>query len=603
MEAPPATFPFPPAAAVATVPREEAGLAPPPALLLEEAPPKPVEQSDLFEIAEGNVISAGAVFVASIVLDALTALPTTITVDVPTSMRTTALVLSALVAAPPVDADFLFEQRGLACILLLLTAFYGLHNGGVNARIADALYTLLCGWAVLLIFGIAGPKPGERGHDAKGKRENVIALSAAFLGYAGARIVRSALYHPAEVTGFTASHDDIEAHGYGMADDLVASTLVFGGALCVCAAGIILLNHDAIYEHGCEPVATVIAQLSVLIFSAAFVVQVTCYARLDELEALFGDSACVGDIDVCENSFRARRLYTANSSPAALWACAVGLTIFAFPYDRRCRTRRDYFVHPEDPDEREAATGSGNVALAASAVAVLVVYSYADSLWPALELLLLFFSIPAAWYSSTWIACALHAAGMIVYTVGRLGSPFGFDLTFLTHWYVAATLLLTLALGVTTFVSWLLYASCWSSGRYIQWLENTTALLIVALVSIQLFLTIASLAIISGYDGSIMTTASWRSASLRWVTQHSLGFFFSAARVGGRFECHNGHIAKWLLRLVWFAVPILLSACWVFTLFASASFVPYGTTGDGTSIVIATLAALLPWGIAGVVMC
>ena len=124
----------------------------------------------------------------------------------------------------------------------------------------------------------------------------MIALSAAFLGYAGARIVRGALYHPGEVTSFSASYEDIEARGYAMADDLVASTLVFGGALCVCAAGIILLNHDAIYEHGCEPVATVIAQISVLIFSAAFVVQVACYARLDEMEALFGDSACTGDM-------------------------------------------------------------------------------------------------------------------------------------------------------------------------------------------------------------------------------------------------------------------------------------------------------------------
>ena len=174
---------------------------------------------------------------------------------------------------------------------------------------------------------------------------------------------------------------------------------------------------------------------------------------------------------------------------------------------------------------------------------------------------------------------------MLVYTVGRLGSPLGFDLTFLTHWFVAATLLITLVLAVTTFISWLLYSSCISTGRYIVWLENTTALLIVALVSIQLFLTIASLAIISGYDGSIMTTASWRSASLRWVTQHSLGFFFAAALVGGRFECHNGHIARWLLRLVWFAVPIALSACWAFTLFASGSFMPYGTPGGGPSIV------------------
>ena len=65
-------------------------------------------------------------------------------------------------------------------------------------------------------------------------------------------------------------------------------------------------------------------------------------------------------------------------------------------------------------------------------IAVLVVYSYADSFWPAVELLLLFVSIPVAWYSSTWIACVLHASGMLAYTIGRLGSPLGFDLTYLT---------------------------------------------------------------------------------------------------------------------------------------------------------------------------
>ena len=123
----------------------------------------------LLEIAEGNVVSACSVFVASVVLDALNALPSTIVVDVPTALRTTALVLIALVAAPPVDPNLLFEQRGIASVCLFVTAIVGLHQGGVNARIADALYSLLCGWAVLLIFGVSGPKPGERGYDAKGK--------------------------------------------------------------------------------------------------------------------------------------------------------------------------------------------------------------------------------------------------------------------------------------------------------------------------------------------------------------------------------------------------------------------------------------------------
>ena len=561
------------------------------------------EGEGLLEIAEGNVVSACSVFVASVVLDALNALPSTVAVDVPTSMRTTALVLIALVAAPPVDPNLLFEQRGVAGLCLLVAAFVGLHQGGVNARIADSLYSLLCGWAVLLIFGVSGPKPGERGFNAKGKRENVLALSAGFLGYSGARIVRSALYHAGEVTSFSATHDDISTRGFAMADDLVCCALAFGGTLCVCAAVIILINHDEIYEHGCAPIATPLAQLSILIFVSAFVVQIACYARIDELEALFGDSACVGDVQVCANSYRARRLYNANSSPAALWSASVGLTILAFPHERRCKTRRDFFLHPEDPEARASAWGSGNVALAGSVVALITVWVYTDAWWPALEITLLFLSIPVAWYSNTALACTLHAAGLLAYTAGRLGGSLGFDLTYLTHWFLAASLAITTVLAITTFVSWCLYSSCVSRGRYVVWLENLTALLIVALTSLQLFLVVASLAVISGYDGGHMDVVSWRSASLQFCTAHSLGFFFAAALIGGRFECQNGRIGRWTLQTVWFSVPIVIAALWLAVLFGTSSFVPYGTTGDMSSIIVATLAALAPWVCTGCVIC
>lgn len=553
-------------------------------------------------------MSAGAVFVASIVLDALTALPTTVVVDVPTSLRTTALVLATSVAAPPVAVGYIFRQRGFAAMLLLVVAFVGLHNGGVNARVADAVYSLLGGWVVLLIFGFSGPKETDSGYNFNGKRENVAVLAASFLGYSGARIVRSALYHPGEVMSFSASHDDIETRGYALADDLVSTTLVFGGTLCICTAAIVLINHDVIYQQGCTPVAFPISQISPLIFLAAFVVQVACYARLDEMGALFGDSACLGDFEVCENSFRARRLYTANSSPASLWACAVGVAVFAFPHDRRCRTRRDYYTNIEElKEERHRVERSGSVPFVVSTIATLVVYTYADSVWPALELLLLLFSIPVAWYWETWKACVLHAAGLLFYITRRLGSPLGFDLTFLTHWYVAVTLIITTGLAVTSFVSLLLYRS---KGRYhVEWIEIATAVFIVALVSIQLFLIIASLAIISGYDGSMTSslntasTFSWRSASLQWVTQHSLSFFFAAALVGGRFECHNECISQRIVRIVWFSAPMAIALLWIFTVYAMDNVVPYGTTGDGSSIAIAILAALLPWTLTGVVMC
>lgn len=83
-------------------------------------------------VAEGNVLAAATIFSASIVLDALNAVPTTLAVDVPVSLRTTALVLIALVASPAVRSEYLFEQRGLAYVLLVLTAWVGLHQGNLN---------------------------------------------------------------------------------------------------------------------------------------------------------------------------------------------------------------------------------------------------------------------------------------------------------------------------------------------------------------------------------------------------------------------------------------------------------------------------------------
>lgn len=557
-------------------------------------------------VAEGNVVAAATIFSASVVLDALNALPTTLVVDVPVSMRTTALVLIALVASPAVRDDVRFQQRIVASVLLAIVAWFGLHQGGVHARIADALYSLLCGWAVILIFGLTGPGVGQRGHDAKCRRENVIALSAGFLGYSGVRIVRAGMFHASEVAQFTASHADITSRGLAMADDLVASTLVFGGVLCICAAVIVLSNHEAIYEYGCDPICAVLGHLSMLVFTSAFVIQVVAFSKLEQLDALFGDDACVGDEQVCEASYRARRLYTSNSSAASLWCCAVGLVAFAFPYSRRCKTRRDYFVKAEEEAAREAAAGSGYAAIVSAVVAVVVVYYHGDhtNLMPSLELLLLYASIPVAWFGNTCIACALHTVGIALYTVGRVGSVWGFDLAYLTHWFVACTLLVVATLTVTTLVSWALYASCCSQGKYIVWVDTVTALLMVALVSMQLFLVIASLAIGSGYDGALIAdTPSWRISSINWCTQHSISFFFSAALVGGRFEAHNGEVGRFTLRVIWFALPTALGFGWYLYLMFQSANVPYTATGDTISLGIAFAAAAVPWVISGMVVC
>ena len=72
---------------------------------------------------------------------------------------------------------------------------------------------------------------------------------------------------------------------------------------------------------------------------------------------------------------------------------------------------------------------------------------------------------------------------------------------------------------------------------YVEWIEIATALLLVALVSMQLSLTVGSLALVSGYDGSRFDDhRTWSQTSFEWATQHCVSFFFAAALVGGRVE-------------------------------------------------------------------
>ena len=120
----------------------------------------------------------------------------------------------------------------------------------------------------------------------------------------------------------------------------------------------------------------------------------------------------------------------------------------------------------------------------------------------------------------------------------------------------------------------------------------------------QLSLTIGSLALVSGYDGSRFSDdRSWSQTSLEWATQHCVSFFFAAALVGGRYEVQNPCISRWLLRAVWFGVPLLLLGCWVVAMASTESTVPYFATGEPAPIIIAAFAALVPWIVVGVVVC
>jgi hypothetical protein len=580
------------------------------------APPPPERPKTAAATAiEANTSAAACVFAYAVGVDALSSLPTTAVADVPTSLRVTALVLVAMLGAPPVDPDLFFEQRGLTFLLLMCAAVFGLHEQELYPRIADAIYSLVGGWAIVVAYARAAPKVEERGYDGKGQRENMAALAAALLAYAGARVVRAGATHAGTVVGFSESHENFSTRGYAMADDVVASALVFGGVACVGAAVVVFLNHDAIYEHGCAPVSNVLGMLSVLVFSGAFVAQVIFYARVDELSAIFGENSCDGSPDVCSASIRARRLHVANATPATLWACAVGLVLFAFPHARRCRSRSLYFRGCKDDYEYEegraavaaASNATGWTAVFASLIALVVVVAISDhtATLAAVEVLLLYGSIPLAWFGAAWLATAVHFAGLAMHVVHKTGTIYGFDLSYLTHWTVLLTLVLLAVLTVTMLIAFLLYDSRCSRDRVADCVDIITAHSIAALTSIQLVLTLASLGVCAAYDGGrvFLGSNSWLAFGMQWSTQHCLSFFFAAALVGARYECWLPEVSSRWLKVWWFTTPVLVLAAWVIALLAKQDAVPYEQVADPLALVVATLGALVPWGVIGYYLC
>lgn len=557
---------------------------------------------------EGNAIAGACVFAAASAFDALNALPSTITIDVPVSLRASALVLIAIIAAPPVQLDTLFWQRVVCGTLLVVVGNMGLHHGELYARIADGLYVLGGSLGAVFIYATSSGGPGTHLLDWRGRRENMIALNAALLGYAGIRILRAAYTNPDEVTVFTVTHDDMTLRGLATADDIFIASLCFGGWICCCAAVVILVNHDNVYEYGSQSISAVLAQLSVLVFTAAFVCEIAKYTRLEDMNAIFGKEACSGTEDECGAAYRARRFYTANFSTASLWACSVGLTMLAFPRDRRCADRQEYCELRSGYalEQRRAADGSAYVALisALGALAVCIVFADPNSILASVEVLLLYFSIPFAWFGTTPVACVLHIAGQFLFTAERLGSPWPFKLTYFTHLVVFTSMALIILLTVTTGItSFFFLISKKGSYTFVPMAEKISALTMIMLASLQLVLILCTLGMCSGYDGTAVgdDNDTWRMQGFQWSLQHYLSFFFVAAVVGGRFEPQDPGLSKNLMWWFWYAPPVVLGVVWLLSTVSEGEGNPY--PAHIAIVTIGAISAIVPWAVTGVSIC
>ena len=135
--------------------------------------------------------------------------------------------------------------------------------------------------------------------------------------------------------------------------------------------------------------------------------------------------------------------------------------------------------------------------------------------------------------------------------------------------------------------------------------EVITAIATIALLSIQMTLTLATLGLIAGYDGAFVTNEgqSWIASSFDWLVEHCLSFFFVCAFLSTRYECNAPFIKRRILWTVWFLALCVTIICWLVTVAIHKEPVPYESTGNVLILAVSVTGSIVPCILAGLVSC
>jgi len=555
---------------------------------------------------EHNVLCCLFACLTGPVLDALCALPGAVLDDVPSSLRTSGLVLTVLLGAPAIrrDAVYVLEQRALLGLLLGSCAFVGLNQAEPTARNADAVFAFVGTLSAVMACSTNGVMQQKDNDDPKSEvvcksREHLSAFCGALLFYLGMRVLRHSFALSSEILNFKVSHDDINVRGYGVSVDMVVAGNSFAGACTVGFACILLLNHDLIIHVGSAALSNIAGTLACFVFVGAFVAQMASFTSMEQLPALFSASACDGDEGECAAAYRARRLFSASNSTSVSWVCAVALTVYSFSHAKRFKTRREHFEY-----EADIYSLGSIAAISSAAVCCLAVFLFADPSrsmdWSDLELVLLLISIPVCLLGWPAVGCFVHAAGQAVYVWTRVELYGGYDWAYFTHHSLLATFTLAVSSGCLSLFSYGLY-SFDRRRLYSEPVEVANAVLLTALVSTQTFLTLGTLGMTAGYSGVYYSDGkgSWRISGYEFTVQHCVSFFFVACLYGTRYEHETLPVT--FRRASWFALPPLLGLTWLVCISAEASGgSPYHHYVDSASFLIGVSSAAASWTGVGV---
>ena len=304
--------------------------------------------------SESNTLTATALFAASVVADAFTAHGRDGPAGhAPTSLRTSAIVLVACLAGPPIREWLVREQRAAIAALLVSVALAGAHASSADQRLGDAVYIALLYAALLYSFWAGGAEKGASGQSTSARskdappflrREALMNLAIATLCYSSLRVLRAGFDHPIAASNYahtTQAYDgtERELQGYAYSSSTGATALAFGATVGV-GTTVALFSSLELRTQGTAAATLLLTVSATAQLAAAFVVTLSQSEALANLPAVWSTGACSSRA-LCPSAYDSRRLSVVNQSPSALWLNGIGTFVLAYAPSLRFRSRAE----------------------------------------------------------------------------------------------------------------------------------------------------------------------------------------------------------------------------------------------------------------------
>ena len=377
----------------------------------------------------------------------------------------------------------------------------------------------------------------------------------------------------------------ISTLGYAYASDFATVAVTTGGAVGVGAA-ITMVYHVAELATGTGTVALQLAVSATYQAIAALSASLTFGDQVDWLPAVFGETACRGDGDLCFAAATSRRFASVNTQLAGLWLSSLGLFCLAYPPSARL------FDRGQAARYTWSLSGSlfGVVAFLISAG---VVWAYSDFSGVGghtdYVILVALFSIFWSTFFDTWAGTLLYVIAFVVEETLYV-YDYGYEtlfshLTHVTLLFCAALLILHLVL---TFIAFF-----WTP----KWLERLIGIVTVAGSSLAVALYCSSACLVMASTGAIVELENIRDgsrAAISFILQHFLPVFIWAPLYTCR--CEVQLLSSLQRLLTWFVVVPLNLLVYVIVLLVLQKPAPTTALVDMWSLLGCALGAgILPW--------